>query len=155
MGVSCTLNMVTHQQIWSFCMKRGGERGETFHPHDTSELRFQVVGNRVKPALRKIVSSSLILCACGAGHHRPHPPALPRILPSLYHPAPIPSAHANAPCPPSASTVRCPPSLGFSASEPPWISRRQSEPPRIHRRQRNPGDAFPVEEGTLANIGSA
>ena len=57
MGVSCTLNRVTHQQIWSFCMKRGGERGETFHPHDTSELRFQVVGNRVKPALRRKISS--------------------------------------------------------------------------------------------------
>jgi len=136
-------------------MKWGGERRRKFHLGETRSHCFQSLVIRVNSALRKIVSSSLIPCTRGAGHHRPHPPALLRILPSLYHPAPTPSACANPPCPPSASAVRRPPSLGFSASEPPWIRRRQSEPPRIRRRQRNPGDAFPVEEGTLANIGSA
>jgi hypothetical protein len=44
--VSCTFIRVPRQQIWTFCMKRGGERRDSFRPHDTSGATFPTPWNR-------------------------------------------------------------------------------------------------------------
>jgi len=44
-----------HQQKEAFCMKLGGERGQTFRGHETSQAGFQNIGNCMKPALRTLI----------------------------------------------------------------------------------------------------
>ena len=67
--VSCTFNRVSHQQIYSFCMKRRGEKRYSFRHQDTSWAALPRTWNTTKlPA--PFISSSLHLLPHSCMHHR-------------------------------------------------------------------------------------
>ncbi|KAG8096335.1 hypothetical protein GUJ93_ZPchr0013g35196 [Zizania palustris] len=70
-------------------MKWGGERTSSFHGHNTRELCFQTLGNRMTPALRAESFIPLILCS------RRQDPILPALFPRRTRLHLLPHARAR------------------------------------------------------------
>ena len=152
-AMSCTFNMVTHQQKWNLCMKWVGERRRKFRLGETTSRCFQTSVEEHRFILHDPVRTHMLTIVPIFPRCRGIP--LPRCRGSRSRPLRRPQTHpVPRPHPAFLDLARAGGDPAW-IRRPPWIHRRQSEPPRIRQRQINPGDAFPVEEGTVANIGSA